>query len=63
MGISNRNNAAKKVSNHIYETDRLILRLWKDEDFNELYLLGNDDEVMKYLDKSSPYTIDRTISV
>ncbi|MBX9598127.1 MAG: GNAT family N-acetyltransferase [Burkholderiales bacterium] len=63
MDILNISSAEKKVSNHIYETDRLILRRWKDEDLNDLYLLGNDDEVMKYLDKSSPYTIDRTINL
>ncbi|MBQ7308252.1 MAG: GNAT family N-acetyltransferase [Clostridia bacterium] len=33
----------------IFETERLIIRQWKDEDYKDLYEYASDDETTKYL--------------
>lgn len=45
-----------------YETDRLIIRDWKNDDLEDLHALGNCSEVMKYLGKSK-HTIEETMRV
>ena len=35
--------------NILYETDRLIIRKWEDEDYLDLYEYASDKEVTKYL--------------
>jgi [ribosomal protein S5]-alanine N-acetyltransferase len=42
------------------ETDRLLLRSLEADDAAEMFLLRNNDDVMKYIEKARPKTIEET---